>query len=536
MIHTRRDFIRKGSAGVTAAIAFPHLKVEGGGPVLTEEYSIEDPKIKQLAQAAVDAAMADGATYADASLTHIYNMQCWAGSIIPNLMEEMSFGVRALYDGYWGFAASPTWTSVEAARLGKAALRQARINAFDKPRPMELAPLIGMSSGHWTMPVQADPFKISLDEILDFIGGLFSYVQLLPKVGDGARIITKFRKSEKCFVSSMGQSVTQTLHTAEGEVEFLVPIKSGMLEIVQLNTLTPAGMGFEYFRDQDLRTQIVVARDEAIENARLPIEAIDVGRYDILIHEMAMADLVSKTTGFATQVDRVLGFEANANGTSYITEPETMLGDLKVGSSLLNISADRSETGSVNKVKWDDEGVSPIKFDIFKDGVLQNLQTNREGAGWCKDYLSKYSDRYQSFGCASTPSSLDVPMIYNADLTLKPSDDSNTIDSMREEMSDGLEMRLGGFAMDFQQVTGFGQGRFFKIKDGRKIARVSASAILFRTPEMWNNLTNIGGASSVRRFGLRENKGEPAQESYHSVYVPPALFKELTVIDPAKKG
>ncbi len=535
MMNTRRDFIKHSSVGAAGIVTFPKLELTRKKPLLSESLDIEDPRLKQLVKTAIDAAVADGASYADASLTHIYGFECRSGSLMPLLSEDMSFGVRALYDGYWGFAASPTWTSDEAARLGKAALRQARINSFDKPRQMELAPITNMSSGHWTMPIKDDPFKISLDEILDFIGGLSSFIQLLPETA-GNRIITTFRRNEKCFASSLGQNVTQTLYFTEGEVRESVVLKNRGLGQVLLETLTPAGMGFEYFRDQDLRKQVLVAREEVLEDGRLPIEPLDVGRYDTLMHEFVVADLISKTTGLASQTDRVMGFEANADGTSYINEPKEMLGAFKVGSPLLNISADRSEHGSVNRVKWDDEGVNPIKFDIFRDGILQNLQSNREGAGWFKDYLDSSSTGYQSYGCATTPSSLDVPMIYNADLTLKPSDKATSIESMREAMGNGIEMRRGGFTMDFQQITGFGTGQFFRVKNGRKTAVLNAGALLFRTPEIWNNLIDVGAAQSVRRFGMSERKGEPAQIAYHSVYTPPALFKEVTVIDPTKKA
>ena len=43
-----------------------------------------------------------------------------------------------------------------------------------------------------------------------------------------------------------------------------------------------------------------------------------------------MASLVEQTFGVATQLDRALGYEANAGGTSYIDDPLGMVGHLQV--------------------------------------------------------------------------------------------------------------------------------------------------------------------------------------------------------------
>lgn len=536
MISTRRSFIKRASVGASAALIMPRMEYVKNSSLLPDGSYSEDPHLAQLVQMAIDAAMDGGASYADASLTHVYDLGVTATTPLPDLKEDMSFGVRALYDGYWGFAASPTWTTSEAGRLGKAALTQARINAFDKARDIDLAPIGNISNGHWSMPIKDDPFKISPDEIYDYLKGISVFVGLLPFTADGADVRAAFRRREKCFGSSLGQNITQTLYSTTGLVQFSVsPGPRQGVESVVLDTLTPAGMGFEYFRDQDLRAQIVLARDEKLEDMRLPLEPLDVGRYDILMHDAIVASLISKTIGLASQADRVMGFEANASGTSYITEPEQMLGQLKIGNSKLNVSADRSAPGSVNRVRWDDEGVLPVKFDIVKYGVLQNLQYNREAAGWLKSDRTS-ANSHQSFGCATTPSSLDVPMIFNADLSLKAADNTSNLKSMRETMESGLEMQLGGIAMDFQQITGFGSGRFFRVKNGKKIAKTSAAAMLFRTPELWSNLVDVSGSLSVRRFGLADRKGEPAQEAHHSVFTPTALFKDVTIIDPTKKA
>lgn len=534
---TRRNFLKNSTFAVSGAMVTPSLQLKSGSPIVERQFTIQDQKFKKLVQTAIDAAMSSGAKYADARLTHIYKFSGSAVRPTPILLEDMSFGVRALYDGYWGFAASPIWTTDEAARLGKAALRQAKINVLNGPRSIDFPAIKDLSSGHWTMPVKEDPFSMSFDEILDFLVGLHTYILQLPNVGDQARVGINCYKHEKAFGSSENQYTTQVLYSIDGVVSFPAKESRSYPQVtVSLETLSPAGMGFEYFRDQDLRGDCIKARDEYFLRARLPMEPVDVGRYNLLVHPIVVGPLLSQSIGLATQVDRVMGFEANATGTSYINDPLEMLDVFKLCNSMINVTGDRSTPGSVNRVKWDDEGVMPAKFEIVKDGILKNLQANREGASWIKDHLVKSQHGVQSYGCASSPSSLDVPLVYNSDLTLTPSNSQDTVESLRSKVEDGLELRFGRVTMDFQQVSGLGRGEFYKVKNGKQIARIIDAGILFRTPELWNNTIGLGGSDSVRRFGLPESKGEPAQIGFHSTYVPPVLFKEVTVIDPQKKA
>ncbi len=498
--------------------------------------AIQDIRIKEVISRAIDTAMAAGASYVDARMSHRYTISS-TGQRVPTLTEDMSIGVRALYQGYWGFASSPIWSLDEGARLGAAAFRQAKMNVFGSPREIELAPITDMSSGHWTMPVKDDPFRLDFDEVVDYSAGLAFYIVSTFRGTQNAQIAFRFDRNEKAFGSSLGQFTTQTLYSTTGSVRFSAQGPRSV-EPVSLDTLTPAGLGFEYAREQDIRKQCHIAYEEAIEIMSLPVEPVDVGKYSVLLPSGGTAHILSQSIGQATQIDRAMGYEANAGGTSYIVDPLTTLGTFKIGSPLINVSGDRSSPGSVGMVQWDDEGVRPRKFDLVNNGILTNMQANREGAGWMKDYYTKTHQPSQSHGCGFSATSLDVPLIYNADLTLTPApDSSSTLDSMRSNLKNGLEVLDAQFTMDFQQATGLARGRhIFKIKNGKRVSKLIGAGSIFRTPELWGNVIELGGSVSARRFGVAEKKGEPVQEGTHSVTAPPMLIKELTIIDLKKKA
>ncbi len=73
---------------------------------------IDDPAIKALALRAVDAAKSAGATYADARVTRTERQLLFSEETYNwHDSEELAIGVRALVNGYWGFAASAIWTN-----------------------------------------------------------------------------------------------------------------------------------------------------------------------------------------------------------------------------------------------------------------------------------------------------------------------------------------------------------------------------------------------------------------------------------------
>ena len=55
--------------------------------------------------------------------------------------------------------------------------------------------------------------------------------------------------------------------------------------------------------------------------------------------------------------DRVMGYEANFAGTSFVSPPEKVLNKLKYGPPIMNIAGNRTEAGGCATCGWDDEGV-----------------------------------------------------------------------------------------------------------------------------------------------------------------------------------
>lgn len=548
---SRRSLVQGGAATIAGALVSRPLL--GTSVERFQELPVpQDARLKELIETAVDAAMGAGASYADARLTFTQQMgingssRATSDQGIPHRAEDLYFGVRAMYGGYWGFAASPVWNRVEAARLGQRVVADAKANMLGKERDSWLAPSAGPKTGNWNMPVKDDPFEMDPQEIADYLSGLVSYILGLP--GDEPHlaktqqvaVLSSFERQQKAFGSSEGQFFTQRLYRTTAGVSFMVgdpPWEGGRSAGGSLPQLSVAGAGFEYIRHSNIREWVRKLYEDLVEERFLPIVPVDVGRHLSLVHPNLVAQAVGKTIGVATEVDRVMGFEANAGGTSYIMEPEEMLGKLKIGAPVMQVTGSRSSPGGVGHVKWDDEGVEPKDFQLIKDGVLANLQTSREGVGMIQYHYKRNNQEPESFGCASAPDASYAPVVHPADLILHPDRVTNSsIDDLRQQIDKGIEWKAGTISMDFQQSTGLMMGYAFQIKNGKRTARIASSGMLFRTSELWGNIQQLGGEQSISRVGIQYLKGEPLQVSYGSVDAPAVLFKDMAVINPAEKA
>ncbi len=173
---SRRQFITTGSFAV-AALSLPRRVVEASEPNVTALlYEVMD--FKAIADAALSAATDAGAAYADihfrgARFEQIARLtpeeERRSEDRNPRYTLEVSFGVRALVNGYWGHAGfDGVITPAVAKGMGVDAVGQAKFAAKGKTRTVELAktPVV---NGTWQMPVEIDPFTVSYKEKYDFM-------------------------------------------------------------------------------------------------------------------------------------------------------------------------------------------------------------------------------------------------------------------------------------------------------------------------------------------------------------------------------
>lgn len=511
------------------------LTLDADGTILTSGFDIQDVAIREVASAAVDSAMKQGSSYADVRVSFTKNI-VW-NHRTPFLIESMEIGVRALTDGYWGFASSPIWHIDEAARLGISAFNQAKANVIDGPRDIQLCSTSGAKTGHWEMPVKHDAFLTHYDEIFDTIAGLQRFIRRLEHLVQ-LRNNVVFEKQYRAFASSEDHYQTQIINRTIAELELFFsrgnPPAGGQFVVDQY--ASSAG-GLEVIRDKPMRKYIQHEYDEMIESWKLPEKPVDVGRFNAIIDQNGMAKITSPTIGYATELDRAMGFEANSSGTSYITAPAEMLGTLKIGNPNVSIQADRSYPLGMATVAWDDEGVEPATTQLVEGGILNDMQTNRESAAWIGSYYNKTGALPVSKGYSLSPTGMFAPQSYTPNLYIEPGmNGAQSIEELREHLAEGVEVKQPRVSVDFQQSTGFAHGQAYEIKGGKRVARLYNAGIIFRGSELWNNISEFGAKETELQISVQQRKGEPEQGAYHTVRSVPAIIRDVTFIDTKRKA
>src|SRR5206468_9828090 len=110
------------------------------------------------------------------------------------------------------------------------------------------------------------------------------------------------------------------------------------------------------------------------------------GLRDLILSPSHAMLTIHEIVAHATEVDRVVGYEANYAGTSFVKISD--IGKLKYGSKHMNVTADKTDNG-IGSYAYDDDGAKGQKFPIVRDGILLGLQANRETAHLVNEKFSR---------------------------------------------------------------------------------------------------------------------------------------------------
>src|SRR5206468_1914746 len=100
----------------------------------------------------------------------------------------------------------------------------------------------------------------------------------------------------------------------------------------------PMSGGFETVTSLAHQDTIKRVTEEAVQLASLPRGMVDVGRYPVVFDGMAFGTILSQTLAPALECDRVMGWDRDASGDSFVKPP--MFGT-QIASPLLSVTANR---------------------------------------------------------------------------------------------------------------------------------------------------------------------------------------------------
>ena len=500
---------------------------------------------KQLADIALNIAKSKGATYADVRIGRYLNQ--FVATREKNVQgvantESFGTGIRVIANGCWGFAASDNVTKDNIAKVAERAVAVAKANAKIQGEAVQLAPQKGFGVVSWKAPIEKNAFEVPVKDKVDL---LLSANDIALQNGASFVNSAIFAVNEqKYFASTDGSYIDQDIHRIFPTFNVTKIDKSSGKFDTRTSFSSPMGMGYEYLIPQaDQKVGGVVTRYkqrydmlEDMKNAtadvaeKMKAKSVEPGKYDVVLDPSHLWLTIHESVGHPSELDRVLGYEANYAGTSFLTLDKWKSKNFNFGSKLTNIVADKTQKGSLGAVGWDDEGVKCKEWNIIKDGVLVDYQAIRDQA--------HIIGLKESHGCCYSQSWADVQFQRMPNVSLSPNKAKRSVDDVIKGVEKGIYiMGNGSFSIDQQRYNfQFGGQTFYEIKNGKITGMLRDVAYQSNTQEFWNSLTDLADKDDYRLGGsFNDGKGQPSQSSAVSHGSVTTRFNGVNVINTARK-
>lgn len=500
---------------------------------------------KKMSDVALNAARSKGATYTDVRIGRYLNQYVVTREDkVENIVDTESYGmgIRVIANGCWGFAATDRLDNDSIAKAAQMAVAIAKENSRLQTEPVQLAPQKGYGEVSWKTPIEKNGFDVPIKEKTDL---LLSVNAAAMKGGANyVNSIIFLVNEQKYFASTDGSYIDQDIHRIWPLFAITkVDAKTGQFETRQ-SLSAPRGMGYEYlipresdkikgvttlYRDRyDMLEDAIAAAPQAEE--KLKAKSVEAGKYDLVLDPSHLWLTIHESVGHPSELDRVLGYEANFAGTSFLTLDKWKSGKFNFGSKNVNIVADKTQVGSLGAVGYDDEGVECKKWDIIKDGILVNYQAIRDQA--------HIIGLNESQGCCYADNWSDVQFQRMPNISLQPGKAPLAPADMIKNVEKGIYI-VGdsSFSIDQQRYNFQFSGQlYYEIKNGKIAGMLNDVAYQSNTQEFWNSCAAVCDKNDYRLGGsFFDGKGQPEQVSAVSHGSSTALFKGVNVINTKRK-
>lgn len=474
--------------------------------------------MQELADRALNAAQLGGATYADVRVVESRSQLIEVKNRRPTALQEsagLGLGVRVIVDGAWGFAASASADPAEAERCAALACRIARASARFRLQPVVLSPLAPRRAT-WETPMARDPFEVSLADKIDLLVRATGAMQgeATVKVAQGTM---HFWEERKLFASSEGSRIEQRIvHSGAGLCAY-----ASDADDLQWRSYPNAfggqyeASGWELIERLDLLAH--AAETAATAAVLLSAPQCPAGATTVILDGAQMSLQIHESCGHPTELDRVLGHEANFAGTSFLTTDQ--LDTLRYGSEVVSLVADATSPRGLGTFAFDDEGVPAQKVDLVRNGRFVGYLTSRETAPLL---------RQDSNGTMRAESWAHIPLIRMTNINLEPG--PWTPEALIADTDDGILMATNrSWSIDDRRYNfQFGTEVGWEIKKGKRGRMLKNCTYTGITPQFWNQCDAVCDDWEI--WGTPNcGKGQPSQGMRTAQGSASARFRDIQV-------
>ncbi len=473
-----------------------------------------------LLKQACDTAKKAGCQFADARYLEIHRQQVSSRDLaLSNCSEsdDRGFGVRVLYNGAWGFASSPTYTSGEVDKVVALAIRIARASAMALREgginwaPQEALKMVFKSK------CTLDPFNVSLEHKADLLISA-NQVMLKNKSVIRAQRYLLFKRVQRWYVNTEGSELASDVTSSESVIW---AIAVGNDDFQERNWRAPStNQGFEVYKKEEFLNQAerVAAQAEEKLSARLSPE----GDFDIVTDSENLSLTIHESVGHATELDRVMGYEVSMAGSSFVTRDKK--GEFQYASDKVTLMADNTLENGLATQGFDDDGVPGQRWEIVKDGIFQSYSTGRE--------FAHYIGEARSRGCCRADHWSSIPIVRIPNLFLTPGKEPLSPDELIADTRHGIYFEgMDSFSIDQRRLNfQFGGNAVWEIKNGKKVGMLKAALYQSRTPTFWNACDATCDENYWRAHGVINcGKGDPMQIAQMTHGAAPTRFRKIRI-------
>jgi TldD protein len=476
--------------------------------------------VSDLARLALDEATRRGAGYADARLLdqNREDLLVKNGQVASlEQTESRGLGVRVLVNGAWGYAATDELTKDGAAACAARAVAIGRASASVLAKPVRLAPEPPQTAV-WSSPCAVDPFTVPLERKLDLLLAVDAGLRGVRGVTIAESGLTFVRKRQR-FLSSEGSDIDQTILRSGGGYSATAVAGN---EVQRRSFPQAEGYhqtrGWEFIESVPWVAEAPRIAEEAV--ALLRADQCPHGEFDVILEGSQLALQIHESVGHPTELDRVLGMEANYAGTSFLTLDKK--GTLRFGSPKVNLVADATLPDGLATFAFDDEGVAAQRWHIVRDGMFEGYLTSRELAHTVGDNRSR--------GCVRADGWNHIPMIRMVNLSLMPG--AGSLDDLLGDTDHGIYMEtnrswsIDQLRYNFQFKTEIA----WEVKRGKRIRMLKNPTYQGITPQFWNSCDFVCGTEAWRPWSVVNcGKGQPGQVAEMTHGAAPARFRAVKV-------
>jgi TldD protein len=459
--------------------------------------------MKEYTDLALDIAQKAGVSFADIRIVEERQNRVYVERRSIKLIDETeSFGysVRVLINGAWGFASNTLLSKDEVARTAELAVTIAKASAkVPKDEPAVMAPekaYVDTCIG----PCDEDPFSVPNSEKAELLLDTTNSILDMPNIAMTWGLL-QFIRTRRIIANTDGSYLDMTNYFANPMLSAIAVVGNES----QSRDYQVGGRqaGFEYIREIDILGNAKRIAEEAV--IKCNAEKCPTGVMDLVLDPDHLALTMHESVGHPTELDRILGWEANMAGRSFIKHED--VNRLRYGSEIVNFTVNNELDGGLGSWFYDDDGTKMQKFPIIKHGILISLGTTRETVpliGW------KHSN-----GCCRSDGFNHFPINRIPNLYMEPgADDSVTPEDLIAGVDKGIYIEgMGSFSIDqMRNNFQFGGDMFWMIENGKKTKPLKLVTYQAHTTQFWNSCDGIAGKDYWKPHGVMNcGKGEPMQ-------------------------